>query len=259
MARWYEIKTNDWPDSGNPEVYQSGDIDPGAGIRTFFTAIAPDGFGNAAMCFARSSPNEYISMARCVRSAGDPLGTMKDVVIVKNSSGPYNGGRWGDYSGVSCDPSDNLTFWMHGEYTPDGSTWNTWISATIINYPPETPDKPDGPEEWIQNVEATFSTSAIEPEGQDVYYKFDWDDGTDSGWVGPFNSGDTGSANHKWKSKDTYTIKVKSKDIYDAESEWSDPLVVTMPKNKILYNPLLLRLFERFPNAFPILRQLWGL
>ena len=88
MARWYEIKTNDWPDSGNPELYQSGDIDPGSGIRTFFTSIAPDGYGNAAMCFARSSPDEYISMARCVRSAGDPLGTMKDVVIVKNSSGP---------------------------------------------------------------------------------------------------------------------------------------------------------------------------
>lgn len=115
MARWYEIKTNDWPDSGNPELYQSGDIDPGPDIRTFFTSITPDGFGNAAMCFARSSPNEYISIARCVRLSSDPLGTMRDVVIVKNSSAPYNGNRWGDYSGVSCDPSDNRTFWMHGE------------------------------------------------------------------------------------------------------------------------------------------------
>jgi hypothetical protein len=39
-VRWYEIKTNDWPNSGIPELIQSGDIDPGSTIRTFFTAIA---------------------------------------------------------------------------------------------------------------------------------------------------------------------------------------------------------------------------
>ena len=93
MARWYEIKTNDWPSKGTPELYQSGDIDPGENIRTFFTAIAPDGYGNAAMCFARSSPDEYISVARCMRLADDPLGTMGPVVIVKESEGPYNSGR----------------------------------------------------------------------------------------------------------------------------------------------------------------------
>jgi hypothetical protein len=139
MARWYEIKTNDWPDSGTPSLYQSGDIDPGPTIRTFFTSIAPDGYGNAAMCFARSSPDEYISMARCTRSADDPLGMMGIVVIVKESSGPYVGSRWGDYSGVSCDPSDDRTFWMHHEYTPGSNEWNTWISSCFVELPNNPP------------------------------------------------------------------------------------------------------------------------
>ena len=42
---------------------------------------------------------------------------------------------------------------------------------------------------------------------------------------------------------------MKAKDVYGDESPWSDPLTVTMPRNKI-YNPIpniLLWLFEQFP------------
>ena len=58
-----------------------------------------------------------------------------------------------------------------------------------------------------------------------------------------------------------FEIKVKAKDNNDYESEWSDPLPVSMPKNKPFnFNfPLLSWLLERFPNAFPILRYLLGL
>jgi len=54
---------------------------------------------------------------------------------------------------------------------------------------------------------------------------------------------------------------VKAKNIGGAESNWSDPLPITMPKNKpFFYNfPLLNWLVERFPNAFPALRHLLGL
>ena len=233
MARWYEIKTNDWPSNGMPELAQSGDIDPGPDIRTFFTAIAPDGYGNAAMCFARSSPYEYISIARCLRQADDPLGIMRDVVIVKNSSAPYNVGRWGDYSGISCDPSDNITFWMHGEYTPGGDIWNTWISrCTIPNQPPETPTKPDGPEEWAQYGETTFTSTATDPDGHSIEYLFDWGDGNDSGWVGPYASGQTGTASRIWTKIGEYEIKVMARDIYNAQSDWSEPATILIVENE---------------------------
>ncbi|UCF12822.1 MAG: PKD domain-containing protein [Thermoplasmatales archaeon] len=233
-ARWYEIKTNNWPISDVPELYQSGDIDPGPSVRTFFTTITPDGYGNAAMCFARSSPNEYISIARCNRLSDDPLGTMREVVIVKNSSAPYNGGRWGDYSGVSCDPSDNRTFWMHGEYTPGGNLWNTWISrCTTPNQPPNTPSTPSGPDEGITGIEYDFEAVTTDFEEDPISYMFDWGDGTQSEWIGPTPSGTPVVGSHTWDNEGEYEVKVKAKDDY-GESNWSLPHYIEIVTGPIL-------------------------
>jgi hypothetical protein len=128
LARWYEIRMNGWPGSGTPVLVQSGDVDPGAGISTFFNSISVDGFGNALMCYARSSPSEYLSIERSYRLAGDPPGTMRPGVIVKQNTAPYAGGRWGDYSAVGVDPFDHATFWYHHEYAA-GNSWITWIGA----------------------------------------------------------------------------------------------------------------------------------
>jgi len=257
MARWYEIKTNDWPNSGTPELYQSGDINPGPTIRTFFTSIAPDGYGNAAMCFARSSPDEYISMARCTRSVDDPLGTMGDVVIVKESSDPYVGSRWGDYSGVSCDPSDDRTFWMHHEYTPGGNIWNTWISSCFVELPNNPPSAPtiNGPSNGKVDVEYTFTFNSEDSEDDDVYYYIKWGDGHVEVWDGPHSSGVDYEIPHTYTSEDTFTIEAKAKDTEGEESDWST-FTITIPRNKLIINPLLLRLLEQFPNSFPFLRYI---
>jgi len=51
--------------------------------------------------------------------------------------------------------------------------------------------------------------------------------------------------------------KVKAKDGYGAESEWSDPLPISMPKNKLSsIDSLFLRLLERFLEHFPLLGRL---
>ena len=62
-----------------------------------------------------------------------------------------------------------------------------------------------------------------------LYYWFEWGDGNNSGWLGPYNSGVTCETKHTWNEKNIYTIKVKAKDIYGKESSWSDPLSITMP------------------------------
>ncbi len=128
LSRWYEIDTGNWPASGTPTLVQSGTVDPGAGVRTFFNSISADDEGNAVMCFARSSTSEYISMARASRCADDPPGTMPDLVIQKASTTGYTTSRWGDYSAVALDPADGTTFWMHHEYTTSSSSWSTWIA-----------------------------------------------------------------------------------------------------------------------------------
>ena len=125
------------------------------------------------------------------------------------------------------------------------------------------PYKPiiDGPANGNAGTEYTYTAITWDPNGDNIDYWFEWDDGNNSGWKGPYSSGQTGSASHTWSTQGTYQIKVKAKDTFGKESDWSDPLEVTMPKNKAFnFNfPLLEWLFERFPNAFPILRQLLGL
>ena len=123
--------------------------------------------------------------------------------------------------------------------------------------PPNRPDKPSGNTSGKAGEEYIYSTSTTDPDGDQVWYKWDWGDET-SGWDGPYDSDDTTTASHIWDEKGDYIIKVKAKDVHDKESPWSDPLPITMPKNKAINSPLL-RFLEQHPRMFPVLRQLLGL
>jgi outer membrane protein assembly factor BamB len=124
--------------------------------------------------------------------------------------------------------------------------------------PPEKPNKPSGLTKGKAGIEYTYTSSTTDPDGDQVYYLWDWGDGNNSGWLGPYNSGVTINTTYKWTVKGSYSIKAKVKDVYGLESPWSDPLPVTMPYT---YKPILQfleLLFQRFPNAFPILQHLLG-
>ena len=130
-ARWYEVAMNGWPLSGQqPQLVQSGEIDPGGDVRTFFGSISVDDLGNAVMTFSRSSPSEYISMGTAYRLVCDPLGTFRTDVIQKLSTSPDTSGRWGDYSEIEPDPAEPRTFWAHHEYRE--AAWRTWVARIDV-------------------------------------------------------------------------------------------------------------------------------
>ncbi|MDQ7014371.1 MAG: GC-type dockerin domain-anchored protein [Planctomycetota bacterium] len=135
VARWYEIAPNGWPDSGNdPSLVQSGDIDLGPDVRTFFSSINASGDGSVAICYARSSPSEFLSMGSAYRVPCDPAGVFSQDFIHKSANAGYTAGRWGDYSAVQFDPSDRSVYWGHHEYA-DGGSWRTWIQSVETNDP----------------------------------------------------------------------------------------------------------------------------
>ena len=85
-------------------------------------------------------------------------------------------------------------------------------------------------------------------------YIIEWgDDNTE--WTEYGDSGEEIKLKHTWKEKGTYTIRARAKDINDLKSDWGT-LTVTMPRNRLLTSPLFMRLLQRFPNAFPILRHI---
>jgi hypothetical protein len=130
------------------------------------------------------------------------------------------------------------------------------VSVTNIeNYPPEKPDKPTGVEQGKPDVEYNFSTSTSDLENDDIYYMWDWGDENLSEWLGPYSPGDTCEASYTWASEGEYQIRVKAKDDFYGESEWSDPLAITMPKNKAINTPFQ-NFIEQHPFLFPLLRQM---
>jgi hypothetical protein len=101
-------------------------------------------------------------------------------------------------------------------------------------YPPDTPDAPDGPDAGFINIEYDFTASTTHPDGYGIYYWFDWDDGTNSGWLGPYTSGATVTATHKWTAVGSYNITVKAKDdVNDAESGWSPAHTITISEPQL--------------------------
>ena len=125
---------------------------------------------------------------------------------------------------------------------------------------PAKPQPPKGTTNGKINTEYTYTAVANDPQNDKVWLLFDWGDGTNSGWLGPFESGNACEASHSWSNQGDFDIRVKAKDIFGKSSEWSDPLPVTMPKNKpFYYNFNLLEwLINQFPNAFPILKYILG-
>lgn len=119
------------------------------------------------------------------------------------------------------------------KFNSNGQVISQWLepafrgwSACVIkgNYPPLIPETPYGPNLGEVEIEYNFSSNTIDPEGDNISYLFDWDDGTDSGWLGPYISGANCNAFHTWMNPGLYYVKVKAKDINDHESDWSDPL-----------------------------------
>lgn len=107
------------------------------------------------------------------------------------------------------------------------------IASPFANNPPETPETPEGPVSGKVQKEQTYITTSTDPDGDDIYYCFSWGDG-DTDWFGPYPSGQQIEATHKWGEEGEFDIKVKAKDTGDTESDWSDSLQVSMPKNRMV-------------------------
>jgi len=109
-------------------------------------------------------------------------------------------------------------------------------SVTVTNDPPNTPSTPSGPTSLEVSQSGTYSTSATDPEGNQVQYRFDWDaDGAHdySSWTSLGASGHTGSMDHSWSSAGTYTVKAQARDEFNEESSWSNGLsVIVNPPNQ---------------------------
>jgi hypothetical protein len=124
--------------------------------------------------------------------------------------------------------------------------------TALLNTPPDTPSI-DGETKGKVDVSYSYTVVTTDSEMNEVMYYVDWGDSTNSSWVGPYSSGESITISHTFTEKGTYTIKVKARDSFLAESGWGT-LQVTMPKS--FSYPNLLRFLERFPFLFQLVQSL---
>lgn len=111
-----------------------------------FPTLAVDKDQNIAITYSRSGIEEYCGAFYTTRLKNDPPG-LSGSYALKEGQGNYVvtfGGtrnRWGDYTGIYLDPSDENNIWLHTEFAEATNRWGTWIgkirmipfSGTYVN------------------------------------------------------------------------------------------------------------------------------
>jgi hypothetical protein len=137
-VRWYEIRR-----TGNSyALYQQGTYAPNDGVHRWMGSIAQDKTGSVGLGYSVvNGVNVYPGIRYTGRLPGDPLGqmTLGEGVIV-NGSGVQTttNSRWGDYTSMNIDPSDDCTFWYVNQYytaagqATSAAGWQTRIGSFTL-------------------------------------------------------------------------------------------------------------------------------
>jgi outer membrane protein assembly factor BamB len=151
-------------------------------------------------------------------------------------------------------------FWVESSpAVADGKVYIGSYDGNVYAFGELDPDAPstpeiDGPAEGVPDVLYNFTFKSESPLGNDLYYWIEWADGSNSGWLGPFNSGVEITESHVWDAKGAYPIQAKAKDINGLVSGWG-VLGLTIPRNRAKDYSL----FQWFLERFPMLERLLSL
>jgi hypothetical protein len=133
-VRWYEVRQSG---PGQPwSIYQQGTYAPSDGNSRWNASIGMDQDGDIGLEYSVSSDSVYPSIRYTGRMAADPLGTITGIeqtAIVGSSPAVNCGNRWGDYSEMTLDPTDNTTFWNVNEYDNAGNEATRIFSFQLTN------------------------------------------------------------------------------------------------------------------------------
>jgi len=136
-VRWYEL----YDPAGAVTVNQQGTFAPDTTYR-WMASLAEDKNGDIGLGFSASSSSLHPAVRFTGRVPTDPLGTMESEASIIEPAGSETGAsRWGDYSSMQVDPSDDCTFWYVQQYEPsNGNFWHTRIASFVFNGCSGSPD-----------------------------------------------------------------------------------------------------------------------
>jgi hypothetical protein len=125
-VRWYEIRRV----NGTYSIYQQGTYVPNDGVHRWMGSIAQDAKGDMALGYSVVNGTDVFPGIRYTgRLFGDSLGQMtlgEGTIIAGTGVQTTTNSRWGDYTDMNIDPTDDCTFWYVNEYyTAEGQATST--------------------------------------------------------------------------------------------------------------------------------------
>ena len=130
--RWYEL----YDPAGAVTLNQQGTYAPDSTYR-WMGSIAEDQSQNIGLGYSASSSSINPAIRFTGRVPGDPAGTLETEASQLVGTGSQTSGlsRWGDYTAMQIDPSDDCTFWYVDQYEKVSGTfnWNTNIGSFVFN------------------------------------------------------------------------------------------------------------------------------
>jgi subtilisin-like proprotein convertase family protein len=136
-VRYYEIRKT--TPAGAWTVQEQGTMSGAVGDteHRWMGSTALNGSGSQAVGYSVSSTTVFPSIRYAGRLAGDPAGSLAQgeaTLVAGTATQTHSSGRWGDYSDLTVDPTDDCTFWYTTEYVtgaaaPDNTRWHTRIGS----------------------------------------------------------------------------------------------------------------------------------
>ena len=129
-VRWYEL----YDPAGAVTLNQQGTFSPDTTWR-WMASAAEDKNADIAVGFSASSSSIHPGNRFAGRVPTDPLGSLESEIDIIDGGGSQSGlSRWGDYSAMQVDPTDDCTFWYVAQYEQSaGNTWHTHIGSFAFN------------------------------------------------------------------------------------------------------------------------------
>jgi Carboxypeptidase regulatory-like domain len=145
--RWFEIRNPlanpaDTVTGKRPFLYQNATYDPGATSDRWMGSVAMNKYGDVMLGYSIANAGTGLkpSIALAGRSQCDTLNTLQAEAIAHTGTGSQTGTltRWGDYSTMQVDPSDDETFWFTTQYLATDGTFNWRTRVVSAKFPTTT-------------------------------------------------------------------------------------------------------------------------
>lgn len=137
-VRWYELRSTD---GSSWSLRQTGTYAPDAHSR-WMASIRLNGQNEIGLGYSISSTSvypgiRYTGQSSTAYAAGAGVMDLAEQTVVTATTSQTRYNRWGDYSGMSVDPTDNKTFWYTTQY---GGLRQTNICSFQVAATPASPD-----------------------------------------------------------------------------------------------------------------------